>query len=224
MTVQHAAPAPSPAQTRMGFVRSPQNVVAGVALVALSVAAYLLLSDLNAGTLRNIGPALLPRALAVATGLCGAALVVAGLSRPGAAMERFTLRGPLVVMLAVCAFALTIRPVELGSVTTPGLGLVAAGPLAIFISGFATPEARFRELLILALSLTAFCMVLFGDALNLSIPVFPQAWAGVTPEGWSQRATLRAAALAMAGLAALVWLAGRAFGGRAASKREQPSG
>ena len=194
---------------RRGFVRAPQNVLAGGLLILLAAIAFWLVGDLAQGTLRSIGPALLPRALAVGAGVCGVALVVAGLLREGSPMESWTLRGPFFVVLAVCAFALTIRPVEVLGVSTPGLGLVAAGPLAIFISGLATPEARFRELLILSLSLTAVCMVLFGDALNLPIPVFPQALAGLLPDTWSQRTTLRATAAALAGVAVLVWLAGR---------------
>ena len=39
-------------------------------------------------------------------------------------------------MGAVAAFALTIRPVELGGASTPGLGLIVAGPLAVVIGGF----------------------------------------------------------------------------------------
>ncbi len=198
-----------PARTRSGVIRAPQNVIAGLVLIALAAAAFWLLQDLSQGTLGAIGPALLPRALAVGVGLCGVALAVAGMSRAGDAMEGWTLRGPFFVVLAVTAFALTIRPVQLGGITTPGLGLVAAGPLAIFISGFATPETRIRELLILALSLTAFCMVLFGDILNLPIPVFPQPLAGLLPDTWTQRTTLRAMAAALVAGAVVVWLLGR---------------
>ena len=198
-----------PATIHPGFIRTPQNVIAGLILVALAAAALWLLGDLSQGTLRAIGPALLPRALAVGVGLCGVALVAAGFSRVGGAMEGWTIRGPLFVIVAVSAFALTIRPVQLGSVATPGLGLAVAGPLAILISGFATPEARLRELLILALSLTAFCMVLFGDMLNLPIPIFPQSLADLLPEDWTQRTTLRATAAVLAAGAATVWMLGR---------------
>ena len=150
----------SPTRSRPGIVRAPQNVIAGLILMALAATAFWLLGDLSQGTLGAIGPALL-------------------------------------------------RPVQLGSVTTPGLGLVVAGPLAIFISGFATPETRIRELLILALGLTAFCMVLFGDVLNLSIPVFPQPLAGLLPDDWTQRTILRVMAAALVAGAVIVWLLGR---------------
>ena len=198
-----------PATTRPGVKRSPQNVIAGLILFALAAMAFWLLGDLSQGTLRAIGPALLPRALAVGVGLCGIGLTIAGLSGAGDVMERWTLRGPLFVVLAVSAFALTIRPVQLGSLATPGLGLAVAGPLAILISGFATPGARIRELMILALSLTAFCMVLFGDVLNLPIPVFPQSLTDLLPDDWTQRTTLRATAVALVAGAIIIWLIGR---------------
>ena len=194
---------------RAGLVRAPQNLVAGVVLLLLALLALWLVRDLQQGSLSAIGPALLPRALAVGVGLCGAALIATSLGRDGEALEGWNARGPLLVMLAVAAFALTIRPVQLGALATPGLGLVVAGPLAIVISGYATPEARFRDLLVLALSLTAFCMVLFGDLLNLPLPLFPQPLADALPADWTQRQTLRATAGVLALAAAAIWLLGR---------------
>jgi hypothetical protein len=73
----------------------------------------------------------------------------------------------------------------------------------------ATNEFRLRDLVILALSLTPFCMVLFGDFLNLPIPIFPQALADLFPAGWSQKAVLRLTAAVMAGAALLLFLATR---------------
>ena len=110
------------------------------------------------------------------------------------------------VGLAILAFAVTIRPVSFGPVTTPGLGLIVAGPLAVILGGYASPEARFRELLILALLLTAGCMLLFGDLLNLPIPIFPtaliEAASGKIPSRMMLR--LAAGALALIGLGLLL--------------------
>ncbi len=118
-------------------------------------------------------------------------------------LPSYSMRGVLIVLLAIVAFALTIRPMNLGLFTTPGLGLVISGPLCIFIAGFASPEARASELAVLALALTAFCMVLFGDLLALAIPVFPVSWIPYFPEGWQHATILRVLAGALA-LAALV--------------------
>jgi hypothetical protein len=178
-------------------VRNPQSFVGGLALIALAVLALYLTRDLPQGTLRAMGPAMLPRWLAIAVGLCGVALIAFGLLTRGEVIEQSGLRGPVFVMLAILAFAVTIRPFSMAGVATPGLGLVFAGPLAIMIGGYGTNEARLRELVILSLTLTPFCMVLFGDALGLAIPMFPQSLAAVFPADWSQKFVLRVIALVM---------------------------
>lgn len=185
-----------------GPVRGPQSVVAGLGLLALGLFAVWAGSDLPQGTLGAMGPGLMPRWLGLGVAACGGALVAAGLLRPGEPLQPVAWRGPVVVVAAILAFALTIRPVAIGGVTTPGLGLVVAGPLAVLISGYATPEARLRELVTLALLLTAGCMVLFGDLLNLPIPIFPTVVVEAVSGSVSTRVLLRAAAavLALAGL------------------------
>jgi len=193
---------------RAGLVRGPQSVVSGFALLALAALALWLSRDLPSGTLRAIGPGLMPRWLAYGVGACGLALVAIGLVRTGTALERWTFRGPVFVILAILAFALTIRPTPLGAISSPGLGLAFAGPLSILIAGYATPEARLRELLILGLALTAGSMLLFGDLLNLPIPLFPQALADLFPEGWSQRGQLRVIAAVQIGSALAIFLLG----------------
>ncbi len=195
------------AQTkRVGPIRSLQNLAAGLTLVALAALALWLISDLPQGTLRAMGPALLPYWLAIGVGLCGLALIVASLTADGAGLDRWSIRGPAFVILAIVAFAVTIRPFALGAFSTPGLGLAVAGPLAILIGGYATPEARLRDLLILALCLTPFCMILFGDLLNLPIPIFPQTFADLFPATWSQRQILRLTAALFAAAALLVFV------------------
>jgi putative tricarboxylic transport membrane protein len=190
---------------RRGPIRAPQSLLGGLLLLALAALALWLTRDLDQGTLRSMGPAMLPRWLAIGVGACGLALVVAAFLKDGDPLERWSLRGPALVMLAVIAFAITIRPFAFGSFQTPGLGLVVAGPLAILIGGHASDEVRLRDLVILALTLTPFCMVLFGDLLNLPIPIFPQKLADVLFAGWSQKAVLRLTAAVLAVIAALVF-------------------
>lgn len=192
-----------------GPVRAPQSLAGGLLLIALAALALWLTRDLNQGTLNAMGPAMLPRWLAVAVGLSGLALLAFAFLKEGDRLERWSLRGPVFVIGAILAFAVTIRGYAFGSLVIPGLGMLVAGPLAIILGGFATSEARLRDLVILALSLTPFCMVLFGDLLNLPIPVFPQALTGLFPADWSQKAVLRATAAIMAAASALVFLTTR---------------
>ena len=146
---------------RRGLIRGPQNFVSGVALVALALFAIYLVKDLPQGTLRAMGPAMLPRWLAIGVGLCGAALAVIGLLRDGEGLEKWQFRGPIFVAIGIVAFAITIRL----------FGLVVAGPLALIIGGFGTDETRPKELVIFAIIMTAFCIGLFRYALNQPMPI-----------------------------------------------------
>jgi hypothetical protein len=185
--------------------------------MGLAALALWLSTDLDQGTLRAMGPGMLPRWLASGVGVCGIILTVSGIIREGDGLAGTNLRGPALVVLAILAFAATIRPLSLAGLTTPGLGLVVAGPLAILIGGFATPQARLRELVVLALGLTPFCMVLFGDLLNLPIPLFPRALAELFPLDWSQKMILRTTAAVLVAAAILVLLAERHLARRPAA-------
>ncbi|WP_232628365.1 tripartite tricarboxylate transporter TctB family protein [Methylobacterium sp. Leaf118] len=190
------------AQRRRGVVRAPQSLVAGIGLILLGLFGIWASSDLEYGSLRAIGPGLMPFWLSLGVIACGIALAVAGFTHDGAPLQSFTLRGPVVVILAILLFAITIRPFPFGGITTPGLGLIVAGPLAVIVGGYATHEARFLDLVTLALLLTAGCMILFGDLLNLPIPIFPnavvQALTGTIPARTMLR--IAAGALALFGL------------------------
>ncbi|WEF24690.1 tripartite tricarboxylate transporter TctB family protein [Paracoccus sp. S3-43] len=190
-------------------LRSSQNLVGGLVLLGLAALALWLTRDLSQGTLGEMGPAMLPRWLAVGVGLCGLALLAGAFLQPGEALEGWHLRGPAMVTAGIVAFALTIRSFPLGSVTTSGLGLVIAGPLSILISSFATSEATLRERLCLALGLTGFCMVLFADVLNLPIPLFPRSMQGWFPTDWGMKAPMRLVAVTLIAATVVLILLGR---------------
>ena len=146
---------------RRRLVRAPQNFWAGTSLIALAAFSAWAGRDLDAGTLRFMGPGMMPRAVAVLVAAIGLGLVVASLVRAGDAMERWSLRGPLFITLGALGFALTIR--------APGLAI--AGPLVCIISGAASPDARWKELAIFGVLMTALCAVLFRYVLHLPVPI-----------------------------------------------------
>ena len=117
----------APASPPSGPIKGPQNFFAGLGLIAIALFTFWAMSDLSQGTLRAMGPAMLPRVLAVCVGLCGLGLIVLGLTKEGEKLESWGLRGPGLVLLGIVAFAITIRPMQLGPITTPGLGLSVAG-------------------------------------------------------------------------------------------------
>jgi hypothetical protein len=143
------------------IIRAPQNFFAGLALIALALFAIWAVSDLSQGTLRIMGPAMMPRWVAIFIGVGGAMLALSGLIVDGEPLERWHLRGPVFITIGLVLFALTIRP----------FGIAVAGPLAMLFGGFATREVRWIELIIFTIAMTAFCIGLFVYMLDQPIPV-----------------------------------------------------
>jgi putative tricarboxylic transport membrane protein len=148
--------------TTRGVIRGPRNFAAGLTLLAFALFMAWAGRALDAGTMRSMGPGFMPRAVEVLVGLFGIGIALAGLVKHGPPIESWKWRGVVFVCAAILAFGATIR-------TT---GIAVAGPLVMIIGGFASPEARWRELVPFALVITLVCILLFRYALGLAIPVF----------------------------------------------------
>jgi putative tricarboxylic transport membrane protein len=142
---------------------SRQDFVGGLVVIAVALFAFWQAADLPIGTLGGMGPGMLPKSLAVLFGLLGALLVLGSVFEAGPPLERWSIRGPVFVALAIVAFGLTVRP----------LGLVVAGPLAIVIAALASNEVRWVETIVVGLLMTIICIGLFKFALGLPIPLAP---------------------------------------------------
>jgi putative tricarboxylic transport membrane protein len=140
-----------------------QDFVGGLVVIAVAVFAFWQAADLPIGTLGGMGPGMLPKSLAVLFGLLGAFLVLDSFLETGLSLEPWSIRGPVLVALAIVAFGLTVRP----------LGLVVAGPVAIVIAASASDEVRWMEAIVLGAVMTAVCVGLFKFALGLPIPLAP---------------------------------------------------
>jgi len=163
--------------------RVSRDLGAGLCLLGISLLAIWQGSELELGTLRQMGPGMMPRVLAVLLGVCGVALSVRSLTErsaqpsalpvaalvAGGAARWAPLRGPVCLLAAAGAFGLTVRP----------LGLVVAAPLGILLSMGAHVDASrgqrrwLLESLAFALGLTLFCVLLFRTLLSLPMPVAP---------------------------------------------------
>jgi hypothetical protein len=113
------------AVARGGPIRSPQDFAAGLSLVGLAAFALWHSAELDAGTLGQMGPGMLPKGLAILTGLLGLAIAATAFRWPGPALERWSVRAPLFILGSVVLFGLTARP----------LGLVVAGRLPVGVAG-----------------------------------------------------------------------------------------
>ena len=90
-------------------VRSTQDLAAGIFMILLAALALYLSRDLAAGTLRQLGPGMLPKSFAwICMGL-GVMLALGSLRFKGERLSPISFRNILFVMGGVCVFALTIR-------------------------------------------------------------------------------------------------------------------
>lgn len=140
-----------------------QNLFGGLLMIAIAGLAASQSASLSMGTLRHIGPGMIPTALAALIGFIGVILVVLWLRGDRVGTGRWPLRAPVFILGAAVLFGLAVRP----------LGLAVAGPLLVVVAAFASAETRWKEILLFAAGMTIFCVALFRYALTLPIPVAP---------------------------------------------------
>lgn len=142
-------------------ISAPQDFVGGICLVGICLFVFWAVDNLSQGTFEHMGPAMFPRMLALLLGLGGIFLIVKSFLTRGEALEKSSVRGPVLVTGGIIAFALTIQT----------LGLAVAGVLALIISGFAIEDSNPRGVVIFAVAATLACIILFRYLLGMAIPV-----------------------------------------------------
>jgi putative tricarboxylic transport membrane protein len=152
--------------TAFGYipVRAPQDYYGGLVLAMLATLALIASADLPGQRGFAFGPGTAPRLFAGVLLVLAVAVTVVGVTTKGPPIEKYKLRGPLFVLIAICLFASIIRP----------FGLVAAGFLTFMISIYGSTEMRWIESVIAAALMTAFCVLLFVNLLNLPFQLWPQ--------------------------------------------------
>jgi hypothetical protein len=144
--------------------KGPQDYYGGVALIALALFAFYASSDLPGMRGFQFGPGTAPRLFAGLLLLLGAGVTITGLLLPGVGLERYHLRGPFFVTLAILSFAGTIRP----------LGLIISAFASFMIAALGSPEQRWVQTLIVGIAITAFCSFLFPYMLGLPFQLKPR--------------------------------------------------
>jgi putative tricarboxylic transport membrane protein len=145
-------------------VRAPQDYYGGVVLVMLAVLAIIASAELPGQRGFAFGPGTAPRLFAGILFVLGLAVMIVGVVSDGPPIEKYKLRGPLFVLLAICIFAMIIRP----------FGLVVASFLTFMISIYGSTEMRWIESIIAAAVMTVFCVLLFVNLLSLPFQLWPQ--------------------------------------------------
>jgi putative tricarboxylic transport membrane protein len=145
-------------------VHAPRDLYGGIALVMLATVALIASSDLPGQRGFAFGPGTAPRLFSFVLAALGAAVALGGIFAEGPPIEKYKIRGPFFVIIAILAFAAMIRP----------LGLVPATFLTFVVSILGSTEMRWIESLIAAVGMTLFCVVLFVYLLNLPFQLWPR--------------------------------------------------
>jgi hypothetical protein len=138
------------------FTKGPPispGTIRGTLLSALLVVIFVVVTKLTERTFTSLGYRNAETILAAAVVLAVAVALARGVSR-----------GPVYIVASTLIFAGTIRT----------LGLIPATFISIIVCAFATHEVRWRETVVWAAALTAFCAFLFPYVLNLPFPLWPR--------------------------------------------------
>jgi putative tricarboxylic transport membrane protein len=147
-------------------VRSQQDLVGGLALVALAGLVLYLIQDLPIGRATRMGPAYVPTLLAYGMGMLGAVLALRSLFMGNDAIEAWSFKRLGIVLGALIVFGLTLRP----------LGLAIAAFLLTFISSFAASDAKWKESAPFCAALVVFAVAVFIQGLGMPLSILPRAW------------------------------------------------
>jgi hypothetical protein len=145
-------------------IRSAQDYVGGVILMAVALFALWASSDLQGMRGFSFGAGTAPRMFGGLLVALSAGIALTGLLADGPAMAHYSWRGPLFVMISIVFFALAIRP----------LGLVVTAFVSFLIAAMGSHETRWLEAAIVGACLTLGCALLFPYVLGLPMPMFPR--------------------------------------------------
>jgi putative tricarboxylic transport membrane protein len=150
----------------IGFlpVHAPRDFYGGIALILLPTLALIASADLPGQRGFAFGPGTAPRLFSFVLAALGAAVAIGGVFAEGPPIEKYKVRGPILVIGAILSFAAMIRP----------LGLIPATFFTFIISIFGSKEMRLVESVIAAAVMTVFCVLLFVYLLNLPFQLWPR--------------------------------------------------
>jgi putative tricarboxylic transport membrane protein len=157
----------SPSPKGRGFIfsiRSPRDFWGGLVLIAVGILAIWASRELPGQRGFAFGPGTAPRLFSGLLVGLGALVALVGLVTDGPRIEKYKVRGPVLVIVGILAFAGMIRP----------LGMVIASYVTFIIAILGSKEMRVLESIIAAAVMTAFCVLLFVYLLNLPFQLWPR--------------------------------------------------
>jgi hypothetical protein len=144
------------------FIKHPKDFWTGVIFLVVGLSAVLLGRDYAMGTAGKMGPAYFPTVLGALLSVIGGLAVFRSFKRVGEQIEKFHLKELFIVLAAVVLFGVLMR----------GAGLAPAAVVLIMVSGYASPQFKWTEALLLAVGMAAFAVLVFVKLLGLPLQVF----------------------------------------------------
>jgi hypothetical protein len=141
--------------------RNPKDFWTGIIYIAFGAAAIFIARDYGLGTPRKMGPAFFPGILSIILIVIGIISLTRSFIRPGTPVGRFTFKGLLLVSGATVLFGLIVR----------GAGLIIALPALVIVSAYASHKFSWQTSIIMAIVLTASCIVIFLKGLGIPLPI-----------------------------------------------------
>ena len=143
-------------------VRKPQDLGAGLLFIAFGAAGLWFGRDYAIGTAARMGPGYFPALLSWLLVIIGIYVAARAFVIEGPPIAAVRWRSALAVLAAVAVFGLLIQ--RAGT----AIALVAV----VCVAAFATRETRWKEVVPLALFVSAFCVVVFILALRQPLPLW----------------------------------------------------
>lgn len=150
-------------------LKHPQDLFSGLLFLAFGAVFLWVGQDYELGNTRSMGPAFFPGLLSLIQMLLGAAVLASAFfnhDTPPEPLGASDWRGLTLICASVILFAQLL----------PVAGFLVAGPVLILLSSLASPETSWRERILLAVGLTAFCVVIFRVGLEMRFPLIPPAF------------------------------------------------
>lgn len=143
---------------------SNTHVIAGALFLATGAAGLIIGSGYPMGTATRMGPGYFPSILCGGLALVGVLLMIGGWRQKSKVTPTFEIRPAITILLPIIVFGFGARY----------LGLFVTCILVVLITGLNQSPVRWGRQAIIAVALSAFCTIIFGYLLNLSIPMWPR--------------------------------------------------
>jgi hypothetical protein len=146
-------------------IKDAKDFWSGVMFAAFGLFFMVVSQRYDLGTAARMGPAFFPTMLGGLLLLLGIVTALKALATKSTAgrVDRFHFKPLLLVLGAVVAFGLLLRPG----------GLLVALAALVFISSLGSDEFKLRDVLLLTIGLAVLVLIVFIYALEMTVPVLP---------------------------------------------------